>query len=116
MAPSTFHSKLSGSMGDGSHTHTIPRNDIEHEADLILFCMRDKTHIGKSRYGITGDVTPDQFMDILLKHFSRLVYNDIAVVFQEGLFLEMKKAIGNVLDEHMLTKEISNDTFRRESS
>ena len=101
-----FVSGSSYSYTNGSHTHTIPDIGLHHEADLILFCMRDRTHIVKNRYGIAGDVTPDQFMDTLLKHFARLIFNDIAVVFQEGFFLEMKKAIGNVLDEHRLTKEI----------
>ena len=101
-----FVSGSSYSFTNGSHTHIIPDIGLHHEADLILFCMKDRTHVVKNRYGIAGDVTHDQMMDLLLKHFSRLVYNDTAVIFQEALFLEMKKAIGNVLDEHRLTKEI----------
>jgi len=111
-----IHSKSSMDGGGGGHTHTNPKIQMEHEADLIIYCMKDRIHIGKSRFGITGNVSTDQFMDVLLKYFSKLIYNDIAVVFQEGLFLEMKKAIRNVLDEHKLIKEVTSDTFRRESS
>ena len=107
--------------GDGGGTRMAPgrRNpklQMEHEAELIIYFMKDRIHIGKNKHdAITGNVSIDILMDSVLKYFARRVHNDIAVVFQEGLYLEMKKAIRNVLDEHELIKEVTSDTFRRES-
>lgn len=93
------------------------KSRLEHGADMIFYVMKDCVHVGKSRYNDkTGDVTVDEFMNIVLRYFSRKVYNDIAVVFQEGLRRDLHKAISDVLSENLLTREIKDDTFCRTRS
>ena len=105
-------------MASNVKKHSIPRRKgpLEYKADIIFYVMKDRVHIGKNRYGETGDVTVDEFMNIVLRYFSRKVYNDIAVVFQEGLVTDLREAISNVLSENLLKMEVKDDTFRRTSS
>jgi len=88
------------------------KGPLEYKADLIFYVMSDHVHVGKNRYNAKlGDITVDEFMNIVLEYFAKKVYNDIAVVFQEGLVKDLHKAISNVLDENLLTREIKDDTF-----
>ena len=108
-----------GSMASNVKKYTIPRRKgpLEHRSDLIFYVMKDHVHIGKNRYnGATGDVTVDEFMNIVLEYFAKNVYNDIAVVFQEGLVKDLREAISNVLNENLLKLEVKDDTFCRTRS
>lgn len=93
------------------------KGPLEADSEMIFYVMRDKVHVGKNRYtGEVGDITIDRFMDLVLTYFSKKVYNDIAVVFQEGLRRDLHKAISDVLSENLLTREIKDDTFCRTRS
>lgn len=63
-----------------------------------------------------GFITMDDFLNIVLKYFSRYVYNDIAEVFQQGLVYQIKEKIIDILNENSLIKEINSDTILRTSS
>lgn len=95
---------------------TRATRSILHETNTAIYLMHDgRIHIGKNRHGKVGDCTLDEFMDIALKYFSKQVHNDVAEIFQQGLVDQIRKAIFNVLEENLLTKEIKDDTFRRTS-
>jgi len=115
-----FHKKseddFSGGGGvvrRGQHS----KSNLEHQADLIIYLMKDRIHIGKNRYTAeTGNISTSRFMDIALQYFAKRVHNDIAEVFQQGLIDEINQAITKILRKNLLTKEIKNDTFCRTRS
>ncbi len=95
----------------GGHNHSGLQ--IQHEASYVLYYFeRDlRIHLAKNRYGETGDLSIDQFLDFALQIFSNKTFNNTAKVFQEGLIEEMKEAISKVLQKNFLKVINNNDTI-----
>ena len=91
---------------------TGSRLEIDIASHVIYYFKHEsRVHLAKSRYGKTGDLTPDQFLDLALRIFSQKIFNDTALVFQEGLIDQMKDAINKILKRNLLGVINKNDTI-----
>ena len=72
-------------------------------------CLTYCYEIKKSRYGKTGKLTSEEFLNLILRMLAQKVYQNNATIFQEGLVNQLEPMIKDVLEKNRVG--VNNDTL-----
>lgn len=85
--------------------------DLLSKANVVLYFMHDGTiKVIKSRYGKTGKLSSEEFLNLCLRMLSQKVYKDNAIMFQEGLVQQLEPMIKDILEKNKVGVK-NNDTL-----
>ena len=105
MALRSFFGKIGDfGMGGGGNYRPNPNSETRmmHNCEMAVFFMPDgRIHVAKNRFEeITGNVSSEQFLKIMLRHLAKKVYKGNALIFQEGLIEQLEPMIKKVLKKN----------------
>lgn len=100
-----YFTRVSGDGGIGGGMGTSIKHPTDRElmykANVVLYFMRDGTvEVKKSRYGKTGKLSSEEFLNLMLRMIAQKVYQNNAMMFQEGLVQQLEPMIKDVLEKN----------------